>query len=58
MSNFVYKDQVTDLIIDSADIVRTMGRAIENGHLDTTSGLHNLASALRKLESAAEYLKK
>ena len=58
MSNFVYKDQVTDLIIDSADIVRTMGRAIENGHLDTTSALHNLASALRKLESAVGYLKK
>ena len=58
MNNFVYKEKVTDLITDSADIVRTLGRAIEKGHLDTNSALHNLASALNKLESACEYLKK
>ena len=58
MNNFVYKEKVTDLITDSADIVRTLGSAIEKGHLDTNSALHNLASALTKLESACEYLKK
>ena len=35
-----------------------MGRAIENGHIDTNSALNNLGSALRKLEAAAEYLRK
>ncbi len=58
MSNFVHKDAVRDLIVDSADIVRSMGRAIENGHIDTNSALNNLGSALRKLEAAAEYLRK
>jgi len=58
MENQIKKDAVRDLIVDSADIVRTMGRSIENGHLDVNSALHNLAAALRKLEAAAEYLRK
>ena len=58
MSNFVHKEAVKDLIVDSADIVRGIGRAIENGQIDTNSALHNLGSALRKLEAASEYLRK
>ena len=45
-------------ILDSADIVRSMGRSIENGHLDVNSALNNLSAALRKLEAASEHLRK
>ena len=41
-----------------ADIVRMMGRSLENGHLDTNSALHNLSAALTKLEKAGEFLRK
>ncbi len=58
MSKFIYKEQVQDLITDSADIVRMMGRSLENGHLDTNSALHNLSAALTKLEKAGEFLRK
>ena len=54
----INKDLVRDLVTDSADIVRSMGRSIENGHLDVNSALNNLSAALRKLESAAEQLRK
>ena len=58
MSKFIYKEQVQDLVTDSADIVRMMGRSLENGHLDTNSALHNLSAALTKLEKAGEFLRK
>ena len=58
MSKFIYKEQVQDLITDSADIVRMMGRSLENGHLDTNSALHNLSAALNKLEKAADLVRK
>jgi hypothetical protein len=54
----INKDLVRDLVTDSADIVRSMGRSIENGHLDVNSALNNLSAALRKLEAASEYLRK
>jgi hypothetical protein len=54
----INKDLVRDLVTDSADIVRSMGRSIENGHLDINSALNNLSAALRKLEAASEHLRK
>jgi hypothetical protein len=58
MSKFVYKEQVLDLVVDTADIIRTIGRGVENKTIDTQSALHNLASALSKMEKATEYLRK
>ena len=58
MSTFAQKEQVLDLVVDSADIIRTVGRGIEQGKIDHQSAMNNLASALRKLESATEYLRK
>ena len=52
------KDLVRDLVTDSADIIRSMGRSIENGHLDINSALNNLSAALRKLEAASQHLRK
>ena len=54
----IKKDLVRDLVTDSADIVRSMGRSIENVHLDINSALNNLSAALQKLEAAAEHLRK
>ena len=34
MSTFLYKNQVLDLVVDSADIIRTTGRSIEKGKID------------------------
>ena len=58
MSKFVYKEQVVDLVVDSAEIVRHVGRGIEKGKIDINSAMTNLASALRKLETATDYLRK
>jgi hypothetical protein len=58
MSKFVYKEQVLDLVVDTADIIRTIGRGVENKTIDTQSALHNLSSALQKMEAAAGYLRK
>jgi hypothetical protein len=58
MSKFVYKEQVLDLVVDTADIIRTIGRGVENKTIDTQSALHNLSSALSKMEKASEYLRK
>jgi hypothetical protein len=57
MSRFVKKEQVLDLVVDSADIIRNIGRGVEKGQIDTASALNNLASALRKLETASDYLR-
>ena len=51
-------EQVLDLIVDSADIVRSLGRSIEKGKVDPASALNNLASAVRKLETATAQLRK
>ena len=56
--NTINKDLVRDIVTESEDIVRSMGRSIENGHLDINSALNNLSAALRKLEAAAEHLRK
>jgi len=58
MSQFTQKEQVLDLVVDSAEIVRMLGRSIEKGKIDPASAINNLASALRKLETASEYLRK
>ena len=58
MSQFTKKEQVLDLVVDSAEIVRMLGRSIEKGKIDPASAMNNLASALRKLETATEYLRK
>ena len=57
MSQFTKKEQVLDLVVDSADIVRMIGRSIEKGKVDPASAINNLASALRKLETATDYLR-
>ena len=44
MSQFTKKEQVLDLVVDSAEIVRMIGRSIEKGKVDPASAINNLAS--------------
>jgi uncharacterized protein with von Willebrand factor type A (vWA) domain len=53
---FKYKAKITDDIADAHEIIRNVGRTIQEGKTDVTSALHNLAEALKKLESAKYYI--
>ena len=56
MNKFRYKEKITDDITDTVDIIKNVGRGIEQGHMDAHAAMSNLASALRKLESALYYI--
>ena len=56
MSNLRYKNKITDDIVDAREIIRSVGRGIENGKIDPQSAMINLAEAIRKLESAKNYV--
>ena len=56
MSKLRYKETITDVINDAIDIVRMVGRGIENRKIDPQSAMINLAEAVRKLESAKNYV--
>jgi hypothetical protein len=53
---FKYKVKITDDIADAHEIIRNVGRTIQEGKTDVNSALHNLAIALQKLESAKYYI--
>ena len=54
MSQRKYKHMITDNISDAREIVRMVGRGIEQGKIDVPSALQNLAEAVRKLQSAQD----
>ena len=56
MAQRKFKNVITDHIVDAREIVRMVGRGIENGTIDPTSALTNLAEAVKKLESAQNYV--
>ena len=41
-------------IEDAMEIIKTLGRTIQNGTVDKASAMHNLHQALKKLETARE----
>ena len=53
---FKYKAKITDDVQDAHEIIRNVGRTIQEGKTDVNSVLHNLATALQKLESAKYYI--
>jgi hypothetical protein len=53
---FKYKAKITDDIADAHEIIRNVGRTIQEGKTDVNSALHNLSTALQKLESAKYYI--
>jgi len=56
MSKLRYKERITDDIVDAREIIRMVGRGIENGNIDIQSAMINLAEAVRKLESAKSFV--
>jgi hypothetical protein len=58
MSKLRYKDLLSDSIVDARDIIRNVGRGIEQGKIDIPSALSNLAEAMRKLEAAKSMVDK
>ena len=56
MAQRKFKNVITDHLVDAREIVRMVGRGIENGSIDPQSAITNLAEAMRKLESAKDYV--
>lgn len=55
-SNMRYKNRITDDIEDAREIIRATGKALEENKIDKPSLLDNLFRAMKKLESAKEFL--
>ena len=56
MSNYKWKNTITDNIEDAREIIRVTGKALEEGKLDKNAMLDNLYRAMKKLESARYHL--
>ena len=55
-SNMKYKNRITDDIEDARETIRATGKALEEGKIDKPSLLDNLHRAMKKLDSAREFL--
>tara|TARA_Y100000389_G_C17463368_1_gene523460 strand:+ start:593 stop:772 length:180 start_codon:yes stop_codon:yes gene_type:complete len=53
-----FYNKITDDIADAMDIVKNVGRSINESKTDKASALNNLSIALKKLESAKYYLER
>lgn len=56
MAHYRYKSAVTDNLEEAYDIVKNVGRMLQEGKIDKTSTLTNLAKALKKIEDAKYYV--
>jgi hypothetical protein len=56
MAHYKYKAKLTDDIEDAREIIRVTGKMLEEGKIDKSSALDNLARALSKLDSARYYI--
>jgi hypothetical protein len=50
------KNRITDDIEDARETLRATGKALEEGKIDKPSLLDNLFRAMKKLDSAKEFL--
>jgi len=55
-ADYRYKTKITDDIADAHDIIRSVGKSLNEGKIDKASALDNLARAMKKLESAKYYI--
>lgn len=53
---YKYKNKVTDDLEDAYEIIRNVGRSIQESKTDMHSVIQNLARAMKKLESAKYYI--
>jgi hypothetical protein len=56
MANYKWKNTITDNIEDAREIIRVLGKALEEGKIDKEAALDNLYRAMKKLESARYHL--
>ena len=56
MAQYRYKAKVTDDIEDAREIIRNTGKMLQEGKIDKSSALNNLANAIKKLDSAKYYV--
>ena len=56
MAYYRYKSAVTDNLEEAYDIVKNVGRMLQEGKIDKQSTLTNLAKALKKIEDAKYYV--
>jgi hypothetical protein len=56
MAFYRYKTTVTDSLEEAYDIVKNVGRMLQEGKIDKESTLSNLAKALKKIETAKYYV--
>ena len=56
MAHYRYKAKVTDDIEDAKEIIRNTGRMLQEGKIDKASALNNLATAIKKLDSAKYFI--
>lgn len=52
MAYYKYKAKATDDLTEAHEIVRNVGKMIEDGKIDKRSTLDNLGRALKKIEGA------
>ena len=50
------KNRITDDIEDAREVIRATGKALEEGKIDKPSLLDNQFRAMKKLDSAKEFL--
>tara|TARA_Y100000385_G_C12863221_1_gene538192 strand:+ start:198 stop:380 length:183 start_codon:yes stop_codon:yes gene_type:complete len=58
MSELKFKNQINDNLADAYEIIKSVGRGIEKGHIDPKSAIINLAESLKKLESVKQFVDK
>lgn len=56
MAYYKYKEKVTDDLVEAHEIVRNVGKMLNEGKIDKQSTLDNLARAIKKIESAKYYV--
>jgi hypothetical protein len=56
MAHYRYKAKLTDDVEDAREIIRTTGLMLQEGKIDKESALANLATAIKKLDSAKYYI--
>jgi len=55
-TEYKFREKLTDDIVDAHEIIRNLGRSLQEGKIDRESMLDNLLRAMKKLESAKYYI--
>ena len=56
MAHYRYKNKITDDLLDAIEIIQGVGKMIRDNKTDINSVMDNLSRALRKIQSAKEYV--